>query len=641
MCGIAGCLYTEPRKLVAVDLHRVLNQLEHRGPDAKGVLYFQRDSAFAFTQPDEDRVAQGALLHRRLSILDLSEQGWQPMSSPDGRHHLVFNGEIYNYLELKPELEAAGFRFHSQADSEVLLYLLMRDGIDCLTRLVGMFAFAYLDLDMQTLTLARDPFGIKPLYYTRLSGGLAFASEITPLLEFPGVSRRANPQRVYDYLLFGLTDHGDQTMFADIAQMPAAHYTRIDLRQPDRIEPQRYWRIDLQQKTNLSYEQSVEQLRALFLESVGLHLRSDVPVGAALSGGIDSSAIVGCIRHLNPNQEIHTFSYIAEGEKINEERWVDQAVQATGATAHKIGTNHEEVVRDLRALIRVQGEPFGSTSIYAQHRVFALAKQKRIKVMLDGQGGDELLAGYHYYIGARVATMLARGQFLRAHAFAKTASQRWETTPKHLLYVAGSLLISPEWQAMFRKAIGKPLAPAWLNTAWFESQNVRMLPLPASQPNRDKVRSALWSSITHISLPHLLRYEDRNSMAFSIESRVPFLTIPLAEFLFSLPEEYLVSEEGLSKRVFREAMRGLAPDTILDRRDKIGFATPEKSWMNLLRPWIEGLFDELKGAPFPALKLAEAKQALEQSLSSNTLGWYVWRWINLIQWTHEFGITYE
>lgn len=613
-----------------------LQQLQHRGPDDHGWLAYG-DSAERGRQPLTGS-SRLLLLHRRLSILDLSEAGWQPMHSPDGRYHVAFNGEIYNYLELRQELKSHGHCFRSDSDTEVLLAAWAQWGTDCLNRLVGMFAFALLDTRRQTLHLVRDFFGIKPLYYCTARGGIGFASEIGPLLELPGVSRRVNPQRLYSYLRFALTDHGAQTMFADIGQVPAAHYLELNLSDPTLPAPTRYWSPELTEPSSLSFEQAAEQVRESFLESVRLHLRSDVPVGAALSGGIDSSAIVMAMRQLEPDLELHTFSYVADDPSLSEEHWVDIVGKAAKARVHKVRPGPQELVADLDRLVRIQGEPFGTTSIYAQQRVFGLAKEAGIKVMLDGQGADELLGGYPHYSAARLASLVLQGRLGEAVRLERKLRQlpgrsdSWKLALGHLLPTS--------LEPFARRVVGKELLPQWLNPAWFEMQRLPTKRL--NHGNRNVLREELRLTLSETSLPMLLRYEDRNSMAHSIESRVPFLTPEFVNLVLNLPESYIISPDGTTKSVFRAAMRGIVPDVILDRKDKIGFQTPERRWLEVLAPWIEQRLRGEAVQQIPALRPEGLRQEWQDVRSGRrAFTPRVWGWINLIAWAEAFAVEWN
>jgi asparagine synthase (glutamine-hydrolysing) len=390
-----------------------------------------------------------------------------------------------------------------------------------------------------------------------------------------------------------------------------------------------------------TFEQAAEELRARFVDSVRLHLRSDVPVGAALSGGIDSSAIVAAMRSLEPSLELHTFSYIASDPQLSEERWVDMAAGAACATVHKTRADAGELLADLDRLLACQDEPFGSTSIYAQHRVFRLAREAGIKVMLDGQGADELLAGYHTFAAARLASLVRQGRWGEVVSFARKAS----TFPGRgaLLAWAGEFLLPPGMQAPFRRLVGQELVPAWLNGNWFVERGVRLTPAKYTfSASKDTLREQLHRATTWSSLPMLLRYEDRNSMAFSIESRVPFLTHELAAFVLSLPEEFLISPDGTSKAVFRQAMRGLVPDAILDRRDKIGFATPEHEWMPKLGDRVDRLLADDSLGKIPVLRpiaIRETWRAICERRPRRDFR--AWRWLNLVEWAKRTGADFS
>ncbi|MBX6423456.1 asparagine synthase (glutamine-hydrolyzing) [Thermosulfurimonas sp. F29] len=640
MCGVFG-LIGKNSSSVSGDVFRLLR---HRGPDDYGLLCWDGEKPPTRGKRVSCAASLVYLAHTRLSILDLSKAGWQPMGTPDGRYYIVYNGEVYNYRELRAELEKAGVRFRSHTDTEVVLRAYALWGPEALNRFVGMFALAILDTKRRAVFLARDFFGIKPLYYTHLpDGGLAFASEIKALLALPGVKARAHPQRLYDYLRYGLTDHAPETLFQGIYHLPPAHYMVVPVDEPRRAEPVRYWDPTPTETLDISFEEATSRLREMFLESVRLHLRSDVSLGSALSGGIDSSAIVCAIRHLDPGAEIHTFSFIAEdAPEINEERWVDLVGRHVRARVHKVRPRPEEIVEDLDDLIYAQDEPFGSTSIYAQYRVFRLAREHGIKVMLDGQGADELLAGYPTYYAARFLSLLRQGKwgaalyFLR-HASKHPASQGiWAILKRTVAHLLPDSLQSP-----LRRMAGEEVLPAWMNGEWFAERGVRPRPLWKSR-SREALKEQLLLTFAQINLPSLLRYEDRNSMWHSIESRVPFLTPQVVQFVFSLPEGYILSLQGVTKAVFREAIKGLVPDSILNRRDKIGFRTPEARWLTALRPWVEDLLRSEATRAIPVLCLEAARKEWKAMLEEKRrYDSRFWRWVNLIRWTERFEVEYE
>lgn len=642
MCGIAGIVGEIASGGAGRLAGALLRRLEHRGPDDHGWLALAGAGLRQGRGVPDAAGANVVLLHRRLSILDTSEAGWQPMRTSDGRHVLVFNGEIYNYLELRAELEALGHVLHSGSDTEVLLHGLAEWGVGCLPRLVGMFAFAWLDVAARKLLVARDFFGIKPLYYCRPHGGFAFASEIKALLELPGLKRGVNAQRLFEFLRFGLSDHGGDTFFADVRQLPAAHYLEVDIDHPERAsEPVRFWDADIDERLDISRDEATRRLRDLFVDNVRLHLRSDVPVGAALSGGIDSSAIVAAMRALEPKLDLHAFTYVCEDPQLNEQSWAEAAGARAGAVLHYIRPQAEELLDDLDALIYCQEEPFGSTSIYAQHRVFREARAAGIPVMLDGQGADELLGGYRSYLSARLASLLRGGRLVEASKFlARSAKLPGTGGVRRLLLQSGGLLCPAACKTLGHKILGDGVLPRWLNASWFQERGVRPIS-PRRRKGRDILRTQLHLTLAQTSLPMLLRYEDRNSMAHSVESRVPFLTPPFVNFVLRLPEEYLIAPDGTSKSVFRAAMRGLVPDVVLDRKDKVGFQTPEKAWLQSMGGWADKVLESEAAHRIPALCPAGMRDEWQRiRAGKRPFDFRVWRWINVVRWAERFDISF-
>jgi asparagine synthase (glutamine-hydrolysing) len=639
MCGIAGIILKNPQIVPDVLINELADKIRHRGPDDSGFLTLGNGPAKTSHKYIGDANTKAVLIHQRLSIIDLSEGGWQPMGNQDKSKHIVFNGEIYNFIELRKELSLNGSTFKSESDTEVLLSAWDTWGESAINRLTGMFAFSVLDTNKRTLTLVRDFFGIKPLYYTWWQEGFAFSSEITPLLELPGVTRNINPKRVFEYLRFGRTDHGGETLFEDIHQVPAGHLLKISLDDPFGGSLKEYWSPKISETSKLSFSEASEKLRDMFIENVRMHLRSDVPVGSALSGGIDSSSIVSTIRKVEPNAEIHAFGYVPDDKSISEEKWMELAASSANAHLHKDCPEPANLLSEIDELIKSQEEPFGSISIFGQRRVFKLAKENGIKVMLDGQGADETMAGYRYYLGSRAAS-LARGlNLISLASFVSSANKMPGTGRFAIILDALRALLPNKIQSAIRILFRREIVPAWLNVKWFKDRGI-IPEISGFQRGKNALKTHLIESITKSSLPHLLRYEDRNSMAFSIESRVPFLTPQIVDFLLSLPEEYLISSKGISKTVFRNAMRGLVPDQILDRKDKIGFAAPNQNWLKKLDGWVTGAIssqtaNKLSFFNIPAMhKSWEATKAGKQGFDLE-----VWRWVNFIKWAEHFRVT--
>jgi asparagine synthase (glutamine-hydrolysing) len=621
MCGITGGWWSNPDQAVK-RVPQALKKIKHRGPDDDGYQLYPVGGAAV------------ALGHTRLSIIDLSDAGHQPMHSRDGRWAIVFNGEVYNYRELRTELQAKGHSFSSDSDTEVLLAAWSQWGVACLSRLVGMFAFAVLDKTNTTLTCVRDAFGIKPFFYSASDEQFAFSSELPALLELLPGPPALNWQRSYDYLVHGDYDSTPDTFYAGVHHLPPGHWLQINVASGQITPPQRWWQLQVQERPGWRFDDAVEQVREQFLQNIRLHLRSDVPLGAALSGGIDSSAVVCAMRHLEPDMPINTFSFIAEGSDVNEEHWVDMVNAHVGAIPHKVRVTHQELVRDMDDMIRIQGEPFGSTSIYAQYRVYQLARENGIVVTLDGQGADEMLAGYIGYPGQRLRSLIETGQTTSAWQFLNN----WAAWPGRSRIMAAKYLASEmsdgKIYEILRKIDGKTSIPDWINSDILLENGIVLIK-PRIRPETDtkgrRVIDELGLSLTKRGISGLLRHGDRNSMRVGIESRVPFLTVDMVNLLLSMPEDFLISNKGKTKNVFREAMRGIVPNDILDRKDKIGFATAERDLLMGMSEQIKIWLRKDQNVPFilqkKILKNFEDVVAGKKEFTSQ-----LWRWINFSRW---------
>jgi asparagine synthase (glutamine-hydrolysing) len=633
MCGLFG-YYTSRSGEEAAELQsRFLaaeRALHHRGPDDRGL------ETFSIKTGGSD-IPSGllALGHTRLSIIDLSAGGHQPMHSDDGRYTIVFNGEIYNYRELRAELKAAGFAFRTDSDTEVLLAAWTHWGASGLRRLTGMFAFAVYDCQESSLTMVRDAFGIKPLFYSLGEASLSFASEVPALLKLLPSTPELDLQQAYDYLVYGHYDDQARTFYKGVSHLLPGHWLRVDLKSLHASDPERWWWPSIEERTDLSFEDAAAHLREMFLNSVSLHLRSDVPLGAALSGGVDSSAVVCAMRHLQPEMPVHTFSFIAPGSAVDEEAWVDLVNAHIGAIAHKVVVEPQELGDHLNDLIQSQGEPFGGTSIYAQYRVFKMAREAGITVTLDGQGADELFAGYHGYPHGYIGSLLESRRYRDLLPFLSDWSA-WPNRGLKKAFIALGAVVTPRpLRGIARRIFAPNPSPKWLNTDYLTNHGVLPNPsgpfVPSDEASGRRLVEQLRFSLTVTGLSQLLRHGDRNSMRWGIESRVPFLTINIAEFVLSLPESYLLSPQGQTKRVFRAAMRGIVPDVILDRRDKIGFQTPEHAWLRAQRTAVAGWLSEAERLPF--LRNASFHPEFNKMPNGETLFTpQAWRLINFCRW---------
>jgi asparagine synthase (glutamine-hydrolysing) len=549
MCGIAGQYCFKGGAPDRELLTRMSGQLVHRGPDGAG---------------SEIRACTG-LVHRRLAIIDLSDDGLQPMTNEDGTLWLVYNGEIYNYIELREELTRKGHHFHSKSDTEVILHAYEEWGTGCLQRFNGMWAFALWDERLQQLFCARDRFGIKPFYYTEIKGSFLFASEIKALLSHPDVGKRPDDEILGTYLAWGVQDHTSRTMFDGICQLKPAY--AILITKDGLHTPYRYWDVTINNAvhSDTSDERETGRFIELLKDATRVHLRSDVAVGTCLSGGIDSATLVVLINNLirdeapaSVSDRQKTFSVVFSDIRFDERRYIDDVVGVTGVDSHRTEPLPEQLWDDIDRLVWIQDEPFGSLSIYAQYCVMRLAREN-VKVVLDGQGADELLAGYLAYQAGYIRGLM--------HSFHPGSA---------LGEIVGSLR---HHGGFFRTALGQLLTRR-------SRRHLLTVTAPRIERYSGSLPEILYRELTSTNLPALLHYEDRNAMGFSIESRVPYLDVRFVEFIASLPLDQKI-RNGVTKIALRNAVSGIIPESIRCRMDKMGFVTPEEIWMkDTLRPFV-------------------------------------------------------
>jgi asparagine synthase (glutamine-hydrolysing) len=623
MCGFIGKFSVSKLGIDPVRFKSAIKLIEHRGPDSQGVMHVDTNHGSL------------DLGFRRLAIIDQSSAANQPFISESNRFVILFNGEIYNYLELRHELEMLGYRFRTKSDTEVLLACWAEWGVDSFEKLTGMFSAVIYDRINDYLTAFRDAFGIKPLFYSSDSSGLAFASEISALLALTGRKPKLNNPIAEDYIISGRYDRSRSTFFDGVFQLEPGHYFSVNLRDVSRFPvTQRWWNPIVDVDESITFEEASEKVREEFLASVSMHLRSDVKVATALSGGLDSSAIVAVIRSIEPDLPIHTFSYLAANEKFDESQWIQISNTMTGSTNHSIEIRSSEFLRDLDDLILSQNEPFGSTSLYAQFRIYKAARESGVTVVLDGQGADEIFAGYFGYPENRLRSMLDTSDFLSAFRFAR----EWRKLPERDLTQLIRSEVKMYLHDCFTRLDGKSIS---------ESTFLRKLQskVGATDLGDEYLRDHDWEGRRLIQrllteqysglLPALLRHSDRNSMRWSIESRVPFLTTKMAHLSASLPENFLLGDKGQTKNVFRHAMRGIVDARILNRMDKIGFQTPEEDWFLPSVYRQSGFLSDIK-----TLEFMDAKSFLslfnDERLSLKSERW---RAFNLQRWIQLFDVS--
>ncbi len=545
MCGIFGIISQDK---ISSSMPIPQDLLRHRGPDAFG-SFFSKNHKIYFA-------------HWRLSIIDLNASANQPMISFDGRYTIIYNGEIYNYKELRELCFKKGSTFKTKSDTEVIFELIRHYGAKKgIAKLRGMWAFAILDNLKQQVILSRDHFGVKPLYYGIKDGALYFASEIKALKVID--SYFCEPDSITQEIFEsnGYLDRGEWTFYKNVKRFPQYHYALISLNRPIAIKPLPYWNYS-KVLLDISYQEAIKQLRRLLFQSVKRHLVSDVPIAIALSGGLDSSCLVSLARQLNHDSKIVTFTTTyPQDMKIDETKWAKKIINCFKTEAHFIEPKFEDFMQDFSTLIGYHDEPFGSTSVFAQYYIFKSVRESGFKICIDGQGADEIFGGYHTIMLRYVLYLLQKKQYLKAI--------------EELFFIVikyPSYLVTFPLRFIYSKII------RLCSSRNMSAQTLERL--KSINPKIDSFEEYLaYLTINH-NLPQLLRSADRNSMANSVESRVPFLDVDLVEFVLSLPAEYKI-KRAITKRILRDALVGFVPKEVIERKDKKGFPTPEKKWLEL------------------------------------------------------------
>ncbi|MEO6583503.1 MAG: asparagine synthase (glutamine-hydrolyzing) [Ferruginibacter sp.] len=566
MCGIAGIITPNPSNITTTVLQRMAKVLAHRGPDGER-LWINEKQTVGFS-------------HRRLSIIDLSERGAQPMHYLN-RYTIVYNGEIYNYLELKTDLEKSGYVFTTKSDTEVILAAYDFYEERCLQYFDGMFSFAIWDEETQILFAARDRFGEKPFYYHKTDEAFLFASEMKGLWA-AGIEKYADEKMLLNFISLGYVQNPadkSQTFFKNIYSLPPAHFILYNLH-TGRLAIRSYWDIDKGVTEQYELEEALYKLNALFSASISKRLRSDVSIATSLSGGLDSSSILSFILQEQKNKSFSfkTFSAVFPGFQKDESYFINKTIESTGCHNYQVNPTADSLVMEFEKLAYHQEEPFPSSSIYAQYKVFEVAKENNIKVLLDGQGADEILAGYHHY-GHWFLQELASRYNYKVWREQKTALNKNNVQPgwgfKNILatLLPSHAALVLEKRELKKTRDNKNITPAFLaliqDTGW-ESKN---------KPVIKKLNDILYFNTMQYGLETLLRYADRNSMAHGTEVRLPFLNAELVQFIFSLPSTLKI-KNGYPKWILRKLMEKRLPAEIVWRKDKIGYEPPQKSWMH-------------------------------------------------------------
>jgi asparagine synthase (glutamine-hydrolysing) len=623
MCGICGIISFNNQPVSEGPIRDMMHIMKHRGPDDEGV-YIENNVGLGFV---------------RLSIIDLSLAGHQPMYSQDERYVIVFNGEIFNYIELREELVNSGFVFNTQTDTEVFLNAYIHWGEECMHRFNGMWAFAIYDCVEKRLFAARDRYGIKPFYYFQSNEFVAFSSEISPLLALLPDKPKPNYQAIFDFLVFNRTDQTESTFFEEIkklqhgSKLTVNNHNQLDFSGPQSLIPNPQIKIEnwydlAEEVTKTEGFKDSNEFRELFSSAIGLRLRSDVPVGVCFSGGLDSSSIVSVLLQEYDKKDLNTFSAVYnkgqtgdETDFINEYKPLLKNLFYTTPSAISLEY-------DLLQFIRAHEEPIPDTSPYAQFKVMESAKGK-VVVTLDGQGADEELAGYHYFFGFFFKDLLRQKRF---GTLIREMSQ-------YLINHRSCFGIKSFFYFML--PVKLRIKARIKNTGYLNSEFIRDF------ANNNSIAGNIYGSnslstamIDHFEfkLEHLLKWEDRNSMWFSLEARVPFLDYRLVEKTLASNSELFI-KNGMTKHILRESMKGILPEKIRMRKDKIGFETPEAEWFRS-SAWQKIIMDILKSESFRDRKLIDPLKAMNQyrkHLSGSVnVSKEIWKWIHLELWFRSF-----
>ena len=563
MCGIAVAIGLSGRPIERVAIERMATSLLHRGPNDSGIFL-------------DGSIGMG---FRRLSILDLSEAGHQPMVSEDGQHVLVFNGEIFNYVELREELQKAGYHFRSTGDSEVLLAAYRHWGRECLPRLNGMWAFVIYDRRNRLIFGSRDRFGIKPLYYSRTASVIQLASEIKALRASGYIESNFNWQTSARFLVEGRLDSGVETFYEGIQQVPPG--TGFEIGFDGAWHQWSFWSLDALRP--IPSHNPAETFADLFEDSVRIRMRSDVPVGVCLSGGLDSTAIICAAARQrghqagNPTDSLQAFCYMAK--EFDESKYIADTLAQTGAQLRQLETSPAELWSDLSKVLWFQDEPVHTMTAVVGYQLMRLAASQGIRVVLNGQGADETMGGYSSYFQDVWVALIRQGRPREAWRAlsAYTAAHGGNSWPRFTDAMARCL----SWE-MYRIDAYRRWAQAkrqarLRRSAWFSDDLTQHLIYDEMQPSSGTLSHALKQSVVSAPLPLYLRIEDRNSMGNSVEARLPFLDYRLVSFVFGLSDDWKVRGPW-NKYVLREGMRGRIPESVRARVDKMGFPTDSKKW---------------------------------------------------------------
>jgi len=623
MCGIVGFCSYRSDKLISKDmLYTMTNSMSHRGPDDSGCVLLEKENNIFYpfkNMADATKIDSGivGLGHRRLSIIDLSNRGHQPMSDELNLVWLIYNGEVYNYIELREELKDKGYKFNSTTDSEVVLKSYLEWGADCFRRFNGMWAIGIYDMRTGNIILSRDRFGKKPLYYFKNSDFLLFASEIKAILMHPAVSKAMNMKKVADYAgrHYRYVDCDNESFFKDIFQVPKSTY--MIFQKTGDISVHKYWDLKevLLLRVAMSEGETVEQFRWLLKDAVKIRLRSDVPVGCMLSGGLDSGSIT-CVA-ASQNNDFITFSGITGEGYYDESEYIKEVIKHTGVKSRFIYPDASALFPTLKEMLNFHDEPVCTVTWYLNYIITRQISQYHVPVVLTGHGGDELLAGYwdHYHYNFSDMRMNGEddsGEFnLWLHNHNRPVNE-YDREREYIEKLRNNSNMEVDKYSQYLSALSPGMLQYPISSIFYS-------------PFKGDLVRRLYLELFYETVPPSLRAEDRNMMAFSIENRLPFLDYRLAEFSFKLDNKYKI-RDGLGKWLLREAMK-----------DKTGFNAPFDEWIrNENKKQLEDVISSKSFMNTEVYSINRVKDLFDEHMNGRNHYMFFWQYINLNLWYEQY-----
>ncbi len=634
MCGITGFFSFDPNTSIGShELATMTQSLFHRGPDDGGCMLLERPGkkALAFSPENIPKGRRGlvGLGHRRLSIIDLSKNGAQPMVDPEHRIWMVYNGEVYNFKELRARLESLGHVFKSRTDSEVVLKSFCQWGCDCFKEFNGMWAIAFFDEKSGRLTLARDRFGIKPLFFFKDHGRFLFGSEIKSLLAHPLCPKEPNLSKILNYggRSYRVVDADNHTFFKDIFHLPKSHFCTIDKAGTYACKP--YWSLDKLAESpvnNTLSRETQNQFLELLKDAVKLRMVSDVKLASTLSGGMDSTSITCLAAKLHPGME--TFSSVSGEGYFDESEYIQSVVDQEGLVSHIITPEIRPLYDIIREMVKAHDEPVCTATWYMHYLISRAIHENGVKVILTGHGADELLAGYWHHYHYAFADLRESGRsdqkeiqhWLSNH---NRSMEEYEREKAYIAKIDQNRFLEIEAFSPYKRALSRTI---------LEHDTLK----PFESVFSGRLTRRLSVELTYDAVPTLLKPEDRNSMAFSVESRVPFLDYRLVEFCFSLGNVYKI-RKGLGKKLLRDVMKGILPEKVRTRKEKVGFNFPIDDMVRTVN--LEDFRQMIRSDNYINSQVynpQELKALLEEHVKGQNHGMFFWQYMNLQLWYERF-----